>query len=902
MSKRLNKFPNKIITSNQSVDVASSPCKKCAYHSNSYAYMNQIAKHADIVTTAKNTGTTVDMTSQVNIKIALHFIAPKGSFDKNKVSHRAFDIVASVNEDFNSYTPNLNILNNFKYKSIINQVFTNNMDKQKTYLSEKYQNILPTAPANISFELGQIYYYPVKNQLSLSSYDDVVDVELAYNAVKQFIINSQAHDIQPESVLNIWVVDKINTSVLSFSSFPWDSPDGVHGIIINRRAFFPEEYNETTYDRYKTVTHAIGHYLGLIHVFTQGSTISNQKSMNMHADTNSLSNIIIHTYSDVPSQEAPTVNPLDKVANNRLHADPNYNPLFMNFMDYTNDKYVAVFTKNQLEKIRYMIATYRPKINSLTNTVILPKPKYNPDTDSILVGDAPHPKIVYDMPKQLGQTAPEVFPVAPPTHLNPNLEPFLSGTSMNTQNVPQIPMVRAVKPINPNLISDNAIVSVDTPSESAIQKQSAPTQSPAIINPNLNVVSTDYDTNNYFNGRMASAINQNITTTPTSNPNLNPNQQVISTVNPSSFAAGFASQGGQQIVTGANPPITNPNLVPANNILDTADNAIVFDDSQTTQKDVLQVDPYIGAFAPSPYHIGPNQLNAVYDQAFTNPPNFLPIANVSPDTVNATIAAAILQVQANGNLPPTGPVAPGLLQSVLAPKFTPQYGLKQLANAQATATAQSADSQTVSSTQMAGNPNLRPVAQSNSLIKKVANPHNLVDHTDLPIMAQDKHSGSNTFTYDKFGRPINTTNMSNKSFVRSAPKSIVIPPPSTTIPTQRMMSNVTHPGSVTTFTNTVPMPQQPTARISSMETNPNLNPNINPNMALIPSSGTKKVNSIQNNSSNMAGDQLMNMLANAGNGQYDVPRVSNVDSLGGAPSRKASKRITRKKSATTLNY
>lgn len=53
----------------------------------------------------------------------------------------------------------------------------------------------------------------------------------------------------------------IGTSIMGLSSFPWENIDDYTGIIVNRKAFFPEDYGETSYNLYKTFTHEMGHFL-----------------------------------------------------------------------------------------------------------------------------------------------------------------------------------------------------------------------------------------------------------------------------------------------------------------------------------------------------------------------------------------------------------------------------------------------------------------------------------------------------------------------------------------------------------------------------------------------------------------------------------------------------------------
>jgi len=341
-------------------------------------------RHDEII--AQNTChiSSIAMDNTINIKIVFHFLAPIGSYNRDRVLSRAHDVTLSLNDDFNNYSTNANTMNNFRYKSIINQVFISNIPKQNVYLGHEYTKFLPTRPSNITFELGEIYYYPVKHKLNLSSYDDLKDVEIESQVIKQFIHQNRADAINPENLLNVWIIDMTETNILGFSNFPWEIVDNYHGIVLNRRCFFPEDYGENYFPSFKTLTHQVGHYFGLLHVFSQNSGTGACASANINADSETTFENMISDDIDSPIQFSNICDPCDKLNNKKLHLDDQYNPLFMNFMDYTYDKYVTMFTANQIQKMRYMILTYRSKINSITNNIKLPVPKYNPDTDTIM--------------------------------------------------------------------------------------------------------------------------------------------------------------------------------------------------------------------------------------------------------------------------------------------------------------------------------------------------------------------------------------------------------------------------------------------------------------------------------------------------------------------------------------
>ena len=344
--------PSRFITGNR--NSGPSAFRKCCHHRRSHHYANHLQLHDSILNQLSNRLNSVEMNSTINAKILFHFLAPTGSYDPNRVLSRAHDVIMSLNDDFNNYTSNGNTMNNFRYKSVINQVFLSNMEKQRVYLGKDLVGKIPTAPSNITFELGEIYYYPIRNRLNLSSFDDERDIELEFQMIKQFIQQSGASAIRPENFINIWIVDMLDTHVLGFSNFPWEALNGLHGIILNRRVFFPEDYGEGQYHHYKVASHQMGHYFGLVHEDDQHDSIINQfRNINEDVPRESIRN-----------QNDVTSDPSNQALNKRLHQSDDFHPMFMNFMGDSQDKFSVVFTGAQLRQMRLMIQTYRPRINT----------------------------------------------------------------------------------------------------------------------------------------------------------------------------------------------------------------------------------------------------------------------------------------------------------------------------------------------------------------------------------------------------------------------------------------------------------------------------------------------------------------------------------------------------------
>lgn len=343
--------------------------RNCAHINNSHNFMTHLSQNSSIIEQNISAINNTDSNKKYTVQVLFHIVGPRNSFDPDRTKMRVDEIISSINTDFNNYGPNPNAQNNVKYKNIVNTVFSSNLTKQNIYLSDNFVSKIPVSPSNIYFDLTEIYYYPSRSKLNLSQFDDVGDIELEYQEIKKFIQQNRATAIYPSNYLNIWVIDTVGTSILGFSSFPWETSDSYNGVIVTRRSMFPEDYNETNYNLYKIFTHEIGHYFGLLHSF-------NNTGGNPGVILNATNNQTI------------IFDPTDKLANPRLFTDNQFNPLFMDFMDYTYDRFKAMFTVDQIRLMRFMINKYKSNL-LLVNKPSIPVPIYNVRTQSFNLPQEP---------------------------------------------------------------------------------------------------------------------------------------------------------------------------------------------------------------------------------------------------------------------------------------------------------------------------------------------------------------------------------------------------------------------------------------------------------------------------------------------------------------------------------
>ncbi|MEM6698979.1 MAG: M43 family zinc metalloprotease [Bacteroidota bacterium] len=159
---------------------------------------------------------------------------------------------------------------------------------------------------------------------------------------------SDAWDTQ--RFLNIWV-GKRNDGILGEATMPGEAEDWEDGIVIDYRAFgsIGTALENIPYNLGRTLTHEVGHYLGLNHPW--GSNFDNSSC---EGDDG---------LSDTPIQ-AETYN--QKCPNAPIRTCQS-SDMYMNFMNYTDDACMSLFTIQQSERMLAVLNTLRK--NLLENNI-----------------------------------------------------------------------------------------------------------------------------------------------------------------------------------------------------------------------------------------------------------------------------------------------------------------------------------------------------------------------------------------------------------------------------------------------------------------------------------------------------------------------------------------------------
>ena len=163
--------------------------------------------------------------------------------------------------------------------------------------------------------------------------------------------------------LNIWVCD-LNGNTLGFATMPGDVDDTtLDGVVIDYEYFGVDMSSSSPYNLGRTGTHEVGHYFNLEHTFYAGCSDWDD-------------------CDDTPAISSPTYGcpsfPQESCQSNNMT---------MNYMDYTNDACMYMFTVCQAERMIDALLYYRPNLitdsdcsvntqetMSLENSFIYPNP------------------------------------------------------------------------------------------------------------------------------------------------------------------------------------------------------------------------------------------------------------------------------------------------------------------------------------------------------------------------------------------------------------------------------------------------------------------------------------------------------------------------------------------------
>ena len=160
--------------------------------------------------------------------------------------------------------------------------------------------------------------------------------------------------------LNMWVC-QLASNLLGYAQFPGGQPE-TDGVVILHSGFGTTGTAAPPFDRGRTATHEIGHWLNLFHIWGDDGTGCNGTDEVDDTPNAAEENVGCPTFPHVTCSNGPD------------------GDMFMNYMDYTNDACMYMFTEGQVTRMQAALDGPRSSIGS---TVVAPTPVAAHDTRAL---------------------------------------------------------------------------------------------------------------------------------------------------------------------------------------------------------------------------------------------------------------------------------------------------------------------------------------------------------------------------------------------------------------------------------------------------------------------------------------------------------------------------------------
>ncbi|WP_420379232.1 zinc metalloprotease [Gilvibacter sp.] len=151
------------------------------------------------------------------------------------------------------------------------------------------------------------------------------------NDAVKFSANGGSDVVSPSTHMNIWVAN-IGGGILGYAQFPGGSAS-TDGIVVAPQFFGDTGYVSAPFDKGRTTTHEVGHYLNLRHIWGDGRC--NRDDF----------------VSDTPKSDRPNYGCPNYPTNHCRSSD-----MFMNYMDYVDDRCMFMFSEGQKARMRALFA------------------------------------------------------------------------------------------------------------------------------------------------------------------------------------------------------------------------------------------------------------------------------------------------------------------------------------------------------------------------------------------------------------------------------------------------------------------------------------------------------------------------------------------------------------------
>ena len=153
---------------------------------------------------------------------------------------------------------------------------------------------------------------------------------------------------------NIWVCN-LGSSLLGYAEPPSGTHSNEYGVVILYDSFGRVGNVSTPYHKGRTSTHEIGHAFGMEHIWGDDSNCSGSDGI-----------------SDTPNQEVETYGcPSTLPKYDNCSTSPGNGIMYMNYMDYTDDLCMNMFTVGQTSRMKLLMEAYYPTLLVSTACTII---------------------------------------------------------------------------------------------------------------------------------------------------------------------------------------------------------------------------------------------------------------------------------------------------------------------------------------------------------------------------------------------------------------------------------------------------------------------------------------------------------------------------------------------------
>ena len=272
-------------------------------------------------------------------------------------------VVVHVIHNGDAYGTNENITD----EQVISQITVMNQDFRRMLGTPGYNTSPVGADVQIEFVLAKVD--PNGNPTNGINRVNLCQASWSTAAINSIVKPTTIWN--PDDYMNMWSVNFTDGGLLGYAQFPSASTlagmpaDGgaanTDGVVAGYRFFgssalAPGSYS-APFDRGRTMTHEVGHYLGLRHIWGDGPCGTDD----FCADT---------PESDAPNYGCPTT-----------HVSCSTTDMVRNYMDYTDDTCMNIFTQNQKTRM-LTVMTFSPRRASLrTSTKDIAIPLFANDAE-----------------------------------------------------------------------------------------------------------------------------------------------------------------------------------------------------------------------------------------------------------------------------------------------------------------------------------------------------------------------------------------------------------------------------------------------------------------------------------------------------------------------------------------